>query len=87
MSQQALQAVERAIAALTYEEAEEDTPRGPKAVPLLGQSIANDLRELDRQIATTAGRTLTRLFANAEAIDEALLALVEARKELMGAGQ
>ena len=74
--------IPRAIAALTYDEIEQhshDPIRGTvtregNAVPLLNRSIANDLRQIEAQLG---GKGKTLLFAIAEAIDEALIALVE----------
>ncbi len=70
--------IARAIAALTYDEIEQHmddgTVRTDQAVPLLQRSIANDLRMIEAQLG---GKGQTLLFAIAEAIDEALIALVE----------
>lgn len=69
--------IARAIAALTYDEIEQHEGgmvRTDQAVPLLQRSIANDLRQIE---AVMGGKGQTLLFAIAEAIDEALIALVE----------
>lgn len=77
--------IPRAIAALTYDEIEQhshDPIRGTitregHAVPLLQRSIGNDLRQMESALG---GKGKTLLFAIAEAIDEALIALVEETK-------
>jgi len=68
--------IARAIAALTYDSVEMlDKNRWHEIQgPLLRRSIANDLRQLE---AVLGGKGKTNLFAIAEAIDEALMALVE----------
>ena len=89
MSQQALQAIERAIAALTVEVIERQLvdDAGKRMVitapevPLLQRSIGLDLSWIERSLS---GRGKTLLSATHEAIDEALLALEEARKLLAG---
>ena len=69
--------IPRAIAALTYDHIEQHEGgmvRTDTQVPLLQRSIANDLRQIE---ASLGGKGKTLLFAIAEAIDEALIALVE----------
>ena len=51
-----------------------------EAIPLLQRSIAQDLVRIDRQLGNKGGL----LTAIATAIDEALLAVAEARAALMG---
>lgn len=72
--------IPRAIAALTFDAITQHrdwrTLSGEQ-VPLLQRSIATELREIDAMLTTRAGTGRTRLAAIAEAIDEALLALVE----------
>lgn len=81
-----LHALERAEAALTYDYIEQRGPdfgavRIDNAVPLLDRSISRDLRNLEAQFGN-AVRGKTLLSANAAAIDEALLAIAEARQAL-----
>lgn len=84
----ALEPLARAIAALTYDEIEchEVDEAGfllvtiGEAIPLLQRSIAQDLVRIDRQLGQKAGL----LSAIGAAIDEALLAVAEARAQLMG---
>lgn len=83
----ALDAVERAMAALTYASVTQIEPVTGRelaidgAVPLLERSIGRDLRSIETLLGRDArGRTL--LSANAAAIDEALLALAEAREAM-----
>jgi hypothetical protein len=68
--------IERAIAALTYDEVEilHNGHWQEGKHPLLKRSIANDLRQIE---ASLSGKGKTLLFAIAESIDEALLALAE----------
>jgi len=68
--------IARAIAALTYDSVEMLHHNRWHEIqgPLLRRSIANDLRQLE---AVLGGKGKTNLFAIAEAIDEALMALVE----------
>ncbi|MFZ5747897.1 MAG: hypothetical protein ACOY45_09615 [Pseudomonadota bacterium] len=80
-------AVERAIAALTYASVTQIEPITGRElavdaeVPLLDRSIGRDLRSIETFLGRDAkGRTL--LSANAAAIDEALLALAEAREAM-----
>lgn len=83
-----LEALDRAIAALTYDEVEHQnltlgTVKTGNEVPLLQRSIAQDLRDMERRLgAQVVGKTL--FSANAAAIDEALLAIEEARAALCG---
>ncbi len=89
MAGQALTAVERAIAALTYDEIEvhEVSRLGALSVtlngdvPLLDRSIARDLEMFAKQPESARKKLL---MANAAAIDEALLAIEEARLVLQG---
>ena len=76
MSEQALQALDRAIAALTCDEIEV-FPAGN--VPLLQASIGFELIQIEKSMS---GRGKTLLSATAAAIDEALLAVAEARQVL-----
>lgn len=88
VSNPALEPLARAIAALTYDEIErhEVDEAGRlvitigEAIPLLQRSIAQDLVRIDRQLGIKGGL----LTAIATAIDEALLAVAEARAALMG---
>ena len=68
--------IARAIQALTYDEIEMlDKGRWHEIKgPLLKRSMSHELREIE---AGLGAKGKTRLFAIAEAIDEALLALVE----------
>lgn len=68
--------IERAIRALTYDSVEMLQHGRWHEVkgPLLARSISHDLRQLE---AVLGAKGKTNLFALAEAIDEALLALVE----------
>lgn len=81
----ALEAIERAIAALTYEHVEH-IPMGAgevlkdTQVPLLQRSIAQDLTRAE---ATISAKGKTLLSAIALSIDEALVALAEARESLL----
>lgn len=83
MTQHAIAALDRAIAALTYDEIVRyddrwaETARDGK-IPLLQRSIGQDLIEMAQ------GRKCSEklLRANAAAIDEALLAIAEARAAL-----
>ena len=91
MTTQALDAIERLIAALTYEKIEHidaasgDTIAEGEGIPLLRRSIAQDLRQIEGQLGAHAkGRTI--LGATADAIDEALLAAAEAKADLPGGG-
>lgn len=83
----ALQAIDRAIAALTYEQVEHipvdggDTLSGDQ-VPLLQRSIGQDLTRIE---ATIAAKGCTLLAAIAASIDEALMALAEGRESLLSA--
>ena len=84
MPHPALPAIDRAIAALTYDQVERFDPAWqpvPGTVPLLARSIAHDLVQIERVIGAT-GKTL--LGAIAASLDEALLALAEARLALGG---
>ena len=86
----ALQAVERALAALTYDHIERRGRDGEviavgEQIPLLQRSIAQDLRHLERVLSIPVG-TLTLLSGTAQAIDDALTELEEARMALMSAG-
>jgi hypothetical protein len=89
MTSAILDALDRALAALTYAQVEHIDPRTREVtaagdeVPLLQRSIAQDLRDMESRLGRVAvGKTL--LSANAAAIDEALLAIEEARAELRG---
>lgn len=89
MTKPAIDAIDRLIAALTYEHIEHidiasgDTIAEGEGVPLLQRSIAQDLRQIEGQLGAHAkGRTI--LGATADAIDEALLAAAEAKAELAG---
>jgi len=84
--QTAHSALDRVIAALTYDEIEQRrTSWGPtlrnEEVPLLDRSIAQDLMQIEAQLG---GRGKTLLSAIAESINEALLAAQEAR-DVLGA--
>lgn len=76
MNEQALNALDRAIAALTCDEIEV-FPAGN--VPLLQASIGFELVQIEKSFS---GRGKTLLSATAAAIDEALLAVAEARQLL-----
>ena len=67
-------ATHRAIQALTTGHLEIDGKDQTNTAPILTRSISHELREIE---ATLSAKGRTRLFAIAEAIDEALLALVE----------
>lgn len=89
MTAQAMDAIDRLIAALTYDHIEHidlasgETIAEGDNVPLLQRSIAQDLRQIEGQLGAHAkGRTI--LGATADAIDEALLAAAEARAALPG---
>lgn len=85
MSKAVLDAVERVIAALTYEHIE-SIPVGAgerlvnEQLPLFDRSIANDLVTAEKVIGAR-GKTL--LGAIGESINEALLAAEEARLALI----
>ena len=85
MSKAVLDAVERVIAALTYEDIE-CIPAGSFAGPaneqltLFGRSIAQDLVNAEKVIG---GRGKTLLGKIGESINEALLAAEEARLALI----
>lgn len=91
MGMDILPAIERAIAALTYDEIEchdVDVAGRPiitvgEAIPLLRRSIGQDLVRIDRMLSQRA----SLLSAIAVSIDEALLALEEARLMLAGGAQ
>ena len=78
MSEQALHALDRATAALTCDEIE-CYPAHPGGVPLLRASIGVELVQIEKSLS---GRGKTLLSATAAAIDEALLAIAEARQAL-----
>lgn len=78
MSEQALRALDRATAALTCDEIE-CFPAQPGGVPLLRASIGVELVQIEKSLS---GRGKTLLSATAAAIDEALLAIAEARQAL-----
>jgi len=78
MSEQALHALDRATAALTCDEIE-CFPAHPGGVPLLRASIGVELVQIEKSLS---GRGKTLLSATAAAIDEALLAIAEARQAL-----
>ena len=88
MQDTALAPLERAIAALTYDEIERidvdsagrQTVTTGDAIPLLDRSIAQDLVRIERAI----GSKPSLLGATAAAIDEALLAIEEARLAITG---
>lgn len=65
---------ERAIACLTTDYLEEDGQDVTHTAPLLSRSISHELREIEAMLGC---KGKSRLFAIAEAIDEALLELVE----------
>lgn len=95
----ALDALDRVIAALTYDEIEripfglpdDDIERGRvppghlkgAEIPLLDRSIADDLVRIEKML--TANRP-TLLGAIGESINEALLAAEEARRALIAEG-
>ncbi len=86
MEHPALPPPHRAIAALTYNEIEviptdSGVPICNEQVPLLDRSIANDLMRIDSAIS---GKGQTLLSAIAHSIDEALVAIAEARLLLQG---
>lgn len=90
MSHPALDALHRAVAALTQDEIEVisttfgmSTSMSGDEVPLLERSIANDLMRIDSAIS---GKGNTLLSAIAHSIDEALVAIEEARRLLRGEG-
>lgn len=68
--------IARAIAALTYDSVEQLHHNRWHEIkgPLLKRSMSHELREIE---AGLGAKGKTRLFAIAEAIDEALMALVE----------
>lgn len=87
MAAVALEALGRAIAALTYDEIEHvdaasgETLARDDGVPLLQRSIAQDLRDIEGRLGLAVnGQTI--LSAIESAIDEALLAVAEAQSEL-----
>ena len=91
MTNPTIDAIDRLIAALTYDHIEHidresgDTIAEGEGVPLLQRSIAQDLRQIEGRLGVHAkGRTI--LGATADAIDEALLAAAEAKAELAGGG-
>lgn len=86
MPHRALASLDQAIAALTYDEIEEVSTefgmrqsRSGEEVALFDRSIANDLILIE---AALSGRRQTILSAIATSIDEALLAIEEARQLL-----
>ena len=87
MAAEALDALQRIVTALTYDQIEQVGAAGLIAegedVPLLQRSIAQELRDLESRLGLNAkGRTM--LSATANAIDEALLAAAEAQLALKG---
>ncbi len=88
MSKAVLDAVERVIAALTYDDIER-IPAGSFArpmneqLPLFDRSIAHDLVNAEKVIS---GRGKTLLGKIGESINEALLAAEEARLALIAEG-
>ena len=85
MSKAVLDAVERVIAALTYDEIESiPTERGkhvPDAEqPLFHRSIANDLVSAEKVISARGKTLLSKI---GDAINEALMAAEEARLALI----
>ena len=90
MTHPALDPLQRAIAALTYDEIQVtsvtfgiQTVMNGEEVPLLDRSIGQDLTRIDSALS---GKGSTLLSAIAHAIDEALLAIEEARQLLQGKG-
>lgn len=88
MAHPALPPLHRAIAALTYDEIEVistmfgvSTSTSGDDVPLLDRSIANDLMRID-SVISGGGNSL--IAAIAHSIDEALVAIEEARRLITG---
>ena len=90
MEHPALHSLHRAVVALTQDEIEVTSITfgvtssiSGEQVPLLERSIANDLMRIDSAIS---GKGKTLLSAIAHSIDEALIAIEEARRVLRGEG-